>query len=69
MINKLLILYIKLISKKDLLYGTWNCIQYLAITDNRKESEKEYIYVQLNPFGVRLKHNQQPTTDEFGKRV
>ena len=30
---------------KDLLYSTGNCIEYLVITYNRKESEKEYKYI------------------------
>ena len=32
-------------SNKDLLYSTGNYIQYLVITYNGKESEKEYIYI------------------------
>ena len=32
-------------SGKDLLYSTGNYIQYLIITYNGKESEKEYIYM------------------------
>ena len=36
-------LYIKWVSK-DLLYSTWNYIQYLVITHNGKESEYIYIY-------------------------
>ena len=31
--------------KQDLLYSTWNNIQYLVIIYNGKESEKEYIYI------------------------
>ena len=47
------------------MYSTGNYIQYLVITYNGKESEKEYIYiyiyicmyyVQLNHFAVHLKH-------------
>ena len=35
------------INNKDLLHSTGNyrCIQYLVITYNGKESEKEYIYM------------------------
>ena len=33
--------------KKDLLYSTGNYIQYLVITYNGKESEKEYITESL----------------------
>ena len=40
-------LYIKQINNKDLLYGTGNYIQYLAINYNGKESEKEYIYIYI----------------------
>ena len=29
---------------KDLVYSTGNCTQYLVMTYNRKESEKEFIY-------------------------
>ena len=38
-------LYIKQINNKDLLYRTGNYIQYLVITQNRKESEIIYIYM------------------------
>ena len=31
-------------SKKNLLYSTGNYIQYLVVTCNGKESEKEYTY-------------------------
>ena len=39
------LLYIKQINNKVLLYSTGNYIQYLVITYNGKESEKEYRYV------------------------
>ena len=35
----------KQINSKDLLYITGNHIQYLVITYNGKESEKEWIYI------------------------
>ena len=38
-------LYITQISKKVLLYSTGNCVQYLIITYNGKESEKKNIYM------------------------
>ena len=31
-------------SNKDFLYSTGNCIQYLVITYNGKESKKEYLF-------------------------
>ena len=34
---------------KDLLYSTGNYIQYLGITYNWQESEKEYKYINGNP--------------------
>ena len=40
-----MLLYIKQINNKDLLYSTGNYIQYLLITYNEKESEREYIYI------------------------
>ena len=43
-INRYTLLYIKKINNKDLLYNTGNSIQYLVITYNGKESEKEYIH-------------------------
>ena len=46
-INRYTPLYIKQISKKDLLYSTGNYIQY--ITYSGKESEKN-IHVELNHF-------------------
>ena len=36
------------ISNKDLLYITWNSIQYLVITYNGKESEKVYICIHTH---------------------
>ena len=44
-INRYTLLYIKQINNKNLLYSTGNYIQYLIITYNGKESEKEYIYI------------------------
>ena len=43
-INRYILLYIKEINNKDLLYSTGNYIQYLVITYNGKEPEKVYIY-------------------------
>ena len=39
------LLHVKEISNKDLLYSTGTSTQYLIITYNGKESEKEYIHV------------------------
>ena len=39
------LLYIKLITNKDLLYSTGNYTQYFVITYKRKDSEKEYAYI------------------------
>ena len=36
------------INNKDLLYSTGSYIQYLIITYNGKESEKEYIYSYIH---------------------
>ena len=33
------------INNKDLLYSTRNYIQYLVMTQNREESEKEYVHI------------------------
>ena len=41
-IKRYKLLYIKQISNKDLLYSTWNYIQYLLITYNGKQSENIY---------------------------
>ena len=43
-INRYTLLYIKQANNKDVLYSTENYTQYLVITYNGKESEKEYIY-------------------------
>ena len=40
-INRYTLLYIKQLNSKDLLYSAGNYIQYLVITYNGKESEKE----------------------------
>ena len=42
-INRYTLLHIKQINNKDLLYSIGDYIQYLVITYNGKESEKEYI--------------------------
>ena len=47
-INRCTLPYIKQINKKDLWYSTGNYIQYLVITYNGKESEKEYIYIYIS---------------------
>ena len=44
-ISRYKLLYIKQINNKVLLYSTGNYIQYLVITYNGKEYEKEYTYV------------------------
>ena len=44
-LNKYIILHIKQINNKDIIYSTGNYIQYLAITYKGKESEREYIYI------------------------
>ena len=50
-------------NNKDLLHSTGSHIQYLVITYNEKESEKEYayIYTYLNHFDVHLKLTQHCT--------
>ena len=44
-ISRCKLLYIAWINNKILLYSSGNYIQYLIINYNRKESEKEYIYI------------------------
>ena len=46
-INRYMLLYIKWVNNKGPLYSTGNCIQYLVIMDNGKESEKEYLYTYV----------------------
>ena len=46
----IILLYIKQINNKDLLYSTGNYIQNLIITYNGKESEKEYIYIYMHTY-------------------
>ena len=41
------LLYMEWINNKVLLYSTENCIQYPVTNHNRKEYEKEYIYVYI----------------------
>ena len=40
--NRYKLLYIKLLCNKDSLYNTGDCIQYLVIAHDGKESEKKY---------------------------
>ena len=47
-INRYTLLYIKQINNKDLLYSTGTYTQYLVITYNGKESEKEHVYVYIH---------------------
>ena len=44
-VNRYTLMYIKQINKKDFLYSTEKNTQYLAITNNTKEYEKENIYI------------------------
>ena len=46
-INIYTLLYIKQIDNKDLLYSIGNYTQYLVITYNGKESEREYIHAYM----------------------
>ena len=49
----------KQVNNKDLLYSTGNYTQYLVISYNRKESEREYyIRIYLNHFAVHWKLTQ-----------
>ena len=45
MINRYILLYIKYINNKDLLYSLGNYIQYLVIAYKGKESDKEKIHI------------------------
>ena len=56
------ILYIKQITKNDLLYSTENCIQYLVITYSGKESEN---CIKLNHFVVYQKITKHYKTTIF----
>ena len=54
-------------TNKALLYSTGNCIQYLVITYNGKESEKEY--KETNHFAEHLKLTQHcKSTLYFNKK-
>ena len=44
-ISRYKLLYIEWISNKFLMYSTENYIQYPVISHNKREYEKEYIYV------------------------
>ena len=48
---------IKEIKNKDILYNTWNYIQYLTTICNGKESENVCALTYINHFGIYLKHN------------
>ena len=54
------LLYIKYITKKDLLYNTGNTTQHSVVTYMGKEFGKEWIYVYgwLNHFALHLKLTQ-----------
>ena len=47
-INIYTVLYIKQIINKDLLYSIGNYTQCFIITYNRKEPEREYLYIHYN---------------------
>ena len=66
-VSKYKLLYKKQINNKVLLYSTGNYSQYLVIKYNGKESEKEYIYIYLNPFAVyqKLKQHYKPSISQF----
>ena len=46
-IDMYMLLYLKMITNKDLLYSTGNSIQYPVINHNGKEYEKECIYIYM----------------------
>ena len=46
------LLYIKQITSKELLYGTGDYFHYSVITYKGKESEKEWLYVEMNHFAA-----------------
>ena len=46
-INRYVLLYINQVNNKVLLYSTGNSIQYIVITYNGKEYEKEYVYIYI----------------------
>ena len=52
----------KEINKKDLLYSTGNYSQYLIITYNGKDSEKEYRYMREMKFLSRVQLFEIPWT-------
>ena len=56
-INMYILLYLKWITNKDLLYSTGNSVQYYVAAWIRGEFGGEYIHVQrwLSPFTVHLK--------------
>ena len=68
-INIYALLYIKQVTKKDLLYSTENYTQYLVLTYNGQKSKKEYIHTHIkrNHFAVYLKHCQ-PTILQLKKK-
>ena len=57
-VSRCKLLYIGWINNKVLLYSTGNCIQYPVINYNRKEYEKEYMYVQLSQFAAQQNLNK-----------
>ena len=57
-INIYTLLYIKQINNKDLLHSLGHYTQYLVITYNGKESEKEYICIYLKVVSLYLKLTQ-----------
>ena len=46
-VNRCKLIYIECINNKVLLYSTGNYIQYAVINLNRKEYEKECIYIRM----------------------
>ena len=46
-IDKYTLIYVKLITNKDLMYSTWNPTQYSVMTYMGNESKKEWIHVYL----------------------
>ena len=54
------LIYFKWITKKDILYSTWNSAQcYLAVwMGGRFRGEWKHVYIWLNSFAVHLKISQ-----------
>ena len=56
--QQVVLLYLKWITSKDLLYSTWNCSLLCGSLDGRRVGERIHLHIWLDPFTLHLTLSQ-----------